>query len=306
MFLRKDEPSKENTEKFTVDLPSEPTDEIVETPKAENKENPKKGTWVEINGLPSRNLAYPEGSIVRYRPYNFDEIEDISDSELSFEDHYEMVLNGIETVGFDKRDLTLGDFLFIMLNRKITTLGTDEFVVHFSYNGEAHKHIMRVFDVKYDDIEAPELPIIITTGDGTEVEFMPITVGQYLDYMADKDKLSKTKESRALLACGVTNLDFWDAYKLITESMGMDAKYFATVDRLLYHSIQDFRLPVKEYVDNPKYSEDLTDEQKEFIPKQLEQIKEWVNIEVNDDSMLLMPFRREGSATGDGIRFGKG
>ncbi|QJT71150.1 hypothetical protein GR11A_00113 [Vibrio phage vB_VcorM_GR11A] len=263
--------------------------------------------WINIDpaNLPSRGLAYPAGTTIRYRPYDFDEIEHVSENkDMPPEEHYELILRGIKCSPMPSTALTLGDFLFIMLNRKITSLGTSEFVLHFLHGGERYKHVMSVFNIEYEDIAAPELPIVVEHN-GVDVEFMPLTIGQFIEYSKNPQPELYPKETTALLALQVQNMGLDESYPMIANSTGMAAMRFKQADRYLFHNVKPFDVPLTREVPNPDWNDDLDIEQKKFISPTIQKEEGRVKIDVSDESTLIMPFRGDIETEGHGIRFGK-
>ena len=125
---------------------------------------------MKVNGLPSRGIPYPNGASIKHRPFTFGEIKKISQSKLDTKEKFEFILSGIDC-SFDKLDLTLPDFMYIGLLRKISTLGTTEgiLVVKCPKCNKEHNERLEIGSAKskidFHDMKAPALPIIIEMSD---------------------------------------------------------------------------------------------------------------------------------------------
>lgn len=190
-----------------------------------------KNALVEVTELPSKFMPYPSNTKIFYRPYTYGEADSFSDSKVSNSKALEFVLDGVNTDGIDKYNLTLGDFLYIALLRKISSFGTLEFQVAVTYKRELFKKVVTHEDIVFDDIKAEKLPVVFTMG-GRDLHFYPLTIKQYIELL-DKD----LDNERAIIAMQCDNLPFDDAYNIINDAIGRDITYLKEVDGLLSHSV---------------------------------------------------------------------
>lgn len=235
---------------------------------------------ISVDKLPSRGLSYPKGSVIQYRSYSFGEVKKISQSKLDTKASFEFVLLGIESE-FDKLDLTLGDFFYLGLLRRISTLGSDKVVIPYRCGGcnKISEYTVEVTNIEFEDLEIPELPIIVEFSD-RELEFNPLTVNKVFELL----KLGKEKDELSLIA-KQCNLTFEEAYNFIDKANPSDSKLINEVDRLLYHSVKDVEFECKEKLN------DKTCNHKNII-------------ELDGGQALMMPFREREESIRGKIHFG--
>ena len=229
---------------------------------------------IEVTEIPSKFLPYKDGKI-HYRPYTYGEVDSFSDSKISTSRAMDFVLEGIETKGFDKYDLTLGDFLFIALLRKISSFGTIEFQVTSSYKGKVVSKVLSHEDIEFNDLNIDALPIVLTLSN-TEMHFTPLTVRGYQN-LIEKD----IDNERATLAMQCINMEFDAAYEIINNSVGKDITYLKEVDKLLHHSVMTVEIVFN--IDDKEVRK---------------------SIEVDDPNTLVLPFLGSEESAGSPIRFG--
>ena len=201
-----------------------------------------KDTWIVLQGdVPSKMLAYPEGAVIKYRPYYFGEIKNYSQSVNTLtRDRYQFILNGIETVGFDKLDLTISDFMFIGLLRRMSSIGNSDILARAICRkcGSMINHRMKCSDIDISYLEVPKLPIKVNFNSGQILHFMPLTVRRYFELEKEQNR----ENSIAYIAKCCTNLPYKEAYDILDKLIdSMDISRMEKVDELLYHSVK----PVK-------------------------------------------------------------
>ena len=242
---------------------------------------------IELDTLPSRSIPYPENSKVKYRPFAFGEVKKLSESKnLSIRDRFKEVLNGIETVGFNKGDLTLFDFLYIGLLRKISTLGSRELTAQFQC-GKCHQkgsHKFTLDQIEFNDMKAPALPISVDMWGRQGVEFSPPTVRDFVE-LAES---GKHRDDVAMIASAVKNIPFEEAYALVYNSTADDVEALREIDEYLEHDVKPMEFVCGQVTD------------KELGTRCDNKIK----IEVSEEDTLIMPFRRDKQPTSSRLRFG--
>ena len=236
----------------------------------------------QVDALPSKFLPYPKGAKVYYRPYTYKDLDDFNDSSLDMAQRLMFILNGVKTVGMEPLDLTLGDFLFIALYRRISSLGTHTFQIKITRDNGAFK-TSKAFsfdDIQFDEIKAPALPIVANIG-GNELHFMPLTIGRFIEVL-QKDILPGSKDyERAIMAAQVINIDYDSAYSIINNAFGQDLVVLNQVDQFLLHTVMPLDVS---YVYNGEVV-------KERVP-------------LDNPLTLIYPFCRPEDTTGNPIRFG--
>lgn len=233
--------------------------------------------------LPSLGRSYPENTVIQYRPYTFGEIKKVSQSKLDTKSSLEFVLLGIETE-FDKTLLTVGDFFYLGLLRRISTLGSDKVDLPYKCGGckKISKHTTETTNIDFEEIKVPELPVIVEFS-SREVEFNPLTIGSLFELI----ELGKHSDEIALLAKQVSNIEFDEAYNFINNANPTDSKLINEVDKLLYHSTKEVVFKCKEILSDKKI---CGHENK---------------IELEGGQALLIPFREREESIGSKIHFGK-
>lgn len=232
-------------------------------------------TWIDVSTLPSKFSAYPDGSTIRYRTMTFGEVRTFSQSKLKDKSKIEFVFKGIEC-SFDPWDLTVPDYTYLMIARKMSTLGNDSYkvpAVCYSCD-EAFDFIFDLKDLKFHEIEAPKLPVVATIN-GKELHFKPLTIKNWLDL-----KLKSMLDDTNILAKQVVNVPFKEAYDAIYNASGPDAlEDIALVESKLLHHL-------------------------EVVEKPCKHCKAVNFIDVKDEELIIYPFRESNEPAQDRVRFG--
>ena len=231
------------------------------------------------NQIPSKFIPYPKGSKIFYRPYSFGEVKQVSQSKLSTKEKFMRILSGIECEGFDHMDLTVSDFLFLGLLRKISTFGGSKFVLNHQCKkcGTKGTKIMELTDLNTYDLEVEDLPIGAELSNG-EFEFEPLRMGSYLE----SEKEDKGTDVISLLARCCTNLEYEEAYdKLFNNTNPEDGEVLSEIDDMLDHGLK----PIK------------------IVCSKCKNVHEY-QIERSGEERLLTPFRKGKSTARSRIRFG--
>lgn len=233
---------------------------------------------IEVKVLPSGFKAYQEGASVKYKPYTYGEIVKFNQSKISRIERFNIVLNGIMT-NFDKLELTYADYRYIALLRRISTFGSTKFVSEFSCPtcGGNNKLHLSSENIEFEDIQAPDLPAIITVN-GKEVHFSPITLRGYTELENDEDG---HLEDRAM-ARQVTNMSYEEALPLIQQATGKDLINIQQVDEYLYHGVKP-----------------------EIVTCATPACNQKIRVQVDkEDDVYVYPFREDQDSEGNAIRFG--
>lgn len=240
---------------------------------------------ISVKDLPSKGLFYPEHSRIKYRSYLFGEIKKLNTSKLKIDDVFKFILEGIETIGFEKMGLTVGDALFLGLHRKLSSLGNEQFKVPYQTprNKEVRYHTFKSTDVEFNEIEAPELPITVEM-QGMELDFYPITVKDYCELVT----LKMHEDSVAILAKQVGNQDFMKVYEMFNNLKDIDDKAVLTdIERQLDHDVAPLKIKITEEVDGKQLSSNVL-------------------IDLQGAHTIIIPFRERSEPPRSRIRYGKG
>jgi hypothetical protein len=183
--------------------------------------------FVTVSDLPSKFLPYPENSKIRYKPYSYGELEQISSTADPIE-KINLVLEGIETNGFMKRDLDYQDFIFIMVLRKLSSFSSSQFIFRFNCIECDHHNVItqKISNIEFTEIkDVPSLPCVVNI-DGTDVEFYTLSVGSVVE-MLSKGITNHDKSTVTRLAY-MANMAVEDAYELISNCT--DGETIQTLD----------------------------------------------------------------------------
>lgn len=231
---------------------------------------------IQVNSLPSHFKPYPAGVSIFYRAYTYKELDDYNDSKLSLAESLRFILQGIETHGMDVGKLTLADFTYLALLRKLSSLGSDTFSVTITRHGLEFTAIYDFEEIDFEPLKTPSLPIVATIG-GTVMHFMPLDMEHYLRLV---DRNLENVE-RALLAAQCTNLEYKVAKEIIDNATGRDLLILKRIDDFLFHGIKPLVL---------KYT---------YKGKERRE-----TIDVTDVNTIVAPFRRSEELEGSAIQFG--
>lgn len=189
----------------------------------------------QVTDLPSKFIPYPEGVKIYYRPYTYKDLDDFNDSNVDLLARLRFILEGIKAHGMPKENITLGDFLFIALYRRISSLGTNRFQIKIERPDFVTSTSFSFENIEFEDLQAPMLPVIAEVS-GVECHFRPLTIGQFLELLQREIMPGHKDYTRACLAAQMVNIDFDSAYNLVNNAVGQDLVILNEVDKLLYHS----------------------------------------------------------------------
>ncbi len=250
-----------------------------ESPEVIQDELSKYVPSVECDDLPSKYVPYPPGSKISYKPYTFGEVLNINESHLSLKQQFNEVLDGITTTGFPKKQLTVPDFLYIGLQRKISTLDTTTFTAAFLCRDEDCRFTNQMqlttamFEFEY--MAAPKLPVVVKDFPNLgKLVFDPLRVSEYLELMEqDKD------HQAYMLARMCRNQDFLKACDAFFYATGQSARTLRRVDAQLFHGL------------NP-------------IPVTCPECKRETELKLDGWEAILIPFRGQNEPDEDLLSFG--
>ena len=249
--------------------------------------------------LPSRFLPYPPGASISYRPYNFDELSTFSDSQVNFRERIKFVSRGIICRGMEPEDLTLADWLYLGLLRKISVFQQAKFTVTVpadkALGRRAHSEQIEIASLAVDDIKAPALPAVINLG-GRELHFSPLTVGRFDDLLGRLDAEAKAagdEDSRdpteaELIAWQCVNAEPDDVLPLVKGAMGAELLGLEKMDEMFAHRVKPIRINWTQKAQGPDEKDMECSE----------------TVRVDDPTALVWPFRGDAVAAGGAVRFG--
>ena len=231
--------------------------------------------------LPSMGKLYPKNAIIKYRPYTFGEVKKISQDKLTVGENLKAVISGIST-SFDPMTLTLADTLYLGLLRKISTFGdASQFRAQYQCHcGKVDEFALRLTELEFDEIRAPEFPITIDFTSGTALAFSPITVGEFIELCARR--LETDEVASYAVQVRTPGISFEKALEILYAVTGEDAAALMQADEYMYHGLK----PIVRTCSNEK-------------------CKARHDIELDGGQALILPFRNPAESARRRIRFGE-
>ena len=276
---------------------------------------------VQPSDMPSRFLPYPKDAAVFYRPYNYDELYTFSESEVSQKERVRFVNDGIITRGMDVGDLTVSDWLYLGLLRKISVFQTGKFTVTVpadpSIGRRTHTATLDISSIGVEDLNVPSLPAAVTVG-GKELLFSPLTLSRFEAVMEAMEVEAQEKYEEAMIALSeqgdaepqdiedverpeprdptgrelmayqCINMDPEEALPLIKKAVGLSVVGLDHLDKLFRHRVSPVTLKWKQ---KPAAE---GEPEKEYTK----------TVEIDDPTALVWPFRGSEEHVGDAVRFG--
>lgn len=232
---------------------------------------------VAVKVLPSGFKTYPTDARVVYRPYVFGEVRAMAQMREDGEETLELMASGIET-SFPVLSLTLSDFLFISLLRKISTLGVSivEVEAQCPICDEPIRVVVESDKVAFQDLEVAEVQVEVAD---KKISIRPLTLGGYLQL---KKKGKARDEVEMLAACAAVegkSLAPEELSKMIFNLTPLEGESLMKADAKLFHGVK----PVSAVCASCKGT----------IP-----------IEVDGGDVLIRPFRSHERVKADGTPVG--
>lgn len=202
--------------------------------------------WIAVEDLPSKFKPYPKGKRIWYKSFTYGELEQWTNTTLSDEDKIHLGLQGIKTEDFDKLDLDLQDFYYLMMLRKLSTFNSPRFKLkfecpHCGENVESHPELI---EINFNDLEEiEELPVKIKMSNNDILEFKPVSVNDYIRFK--RSNLADTRINR--LALQIQNKTFEEAVEYIRDVSDIDdMEILDDLDILLNFGNQEIVVECKE------------------------------------------------------------
>lgn len=202
---------------------------------------------VEINliDIPSKFLPYPEGAIIKYRPYYFEEIKNHDQSKgITAREEVDFVLSGV-CANFDKYSLTLSDYFYINLLRRMSNIpeGDYDIIARYKCKGGAHlsENIFKASSIEIDYLDVPSLPVTVEFTSGQKYSFKPLTVSGYLRLVEEGLIGRGSKKNRIIPSVSMccVNAPYEEIFEFIrTLTHPADEFLIEYIDSKLYHSLK--------------------------------------------------------------------
>lgn len=214
------------------------SDEVQESSWVESSFKVSKVNMVD---LPSKFLPYPPNAKISYRPYYYEEIKNHEASKnLTYREEVDFVLSGIYT-SFDKYLLTLSDYLYLNVLRRMANIGDYDIVAKYKCGRGDHiaRSVFKSSQLDIDYLKMEKLPIVVKFSSGKIYHFSPLTVGSYIELVEDNFK----NKSVSMIAKCCINASHEEIYEFIRTLTNPDDLILANhLDSLLYHSLKPMNL----------------------------------------------------------------
>lgn len=196
-----------------------------------------------LNVFPSKGITYPEGISFSYRRYGWLEMKVLSQrrDNMSLKTQADLVLRGIKCSdpSFNLMDLTVPDYLFFGLTRKVATLSPPAFDVRYECSAckKLSSFSVLVSELKFQDMEAPHGTAEVTL-EGFKGEFQPVTIGRLIK-SSDFDLEFPEWEEELLWASGCVSHPIEEIFEYLRDSATPDdAQILQKMDAMFYHGLE--------------------------------------------------------------------
>lgn len=196
---------------------------------------------IKIEELPSHFLSYPKNAEIFITPYSGDDVDELSNSNLSLKYILTKALEGIYT-NFDKKQITFYDLIYLSFYRRILSVNENKIRVmsQCPYCGKFSTHEIEIDkQLDFDDVKIPTLPVNIDFSFGR----LSFTFLTYENYM----KLETELRSEELAYQCVTDCEVdteagqtreGELQKLFGNLVGEDQALATKLRELLYHGVK--------------------------------------------------------------------
>lgn len=241
---------------------------------------------IKVVNLPSKFLPYPKNCSISYKTYTYGELETYNESKFSVPEEVNYLIQNI-TASFPKMDLAYFDYLAILLLRKISSFGSNQFNFPYHCKGcdKDGIYTATLMNVEFEDLNVPSLPVKVTIG-GKELHFMPLTVGKYIELITRESDKPKGVQ---LLASQVVNVGYEEAEKVIYYASGQDKDLLDYLDELLYFGVKPIVFKCKNIVGKEREENKTCDFEN--------------SVKISPE-VLTSPFRNDRESLRSRIRFG--
>jgi len=196
---------------------------------------------IKVDKLPSHFLSYPQNAEIYITPYSGDDVDELSNNNLSLKYILTKALEGIYT-NFDKKQLTFYDLVYLSFYRRILSVNENKIRVmsQCPYCGKFSTHEIEIDkQLDFDDVKIPTLPVNIDFSFGR----LSFTFLTYENYM----KLETELRSEELAYQCITDCDIdteagqtreSELQKLFGSLVGEDQALLTKLRELLYHGVK--------------------------------------------------------------------
>lgn len=235
-----------------------------------------KRTSIECKQLPSNFGFYPKGTKVRFYPMTTKEIEVLNESNLDSLTVFENSLANIQTSVIKPEDLTLNDFIFISLQRRLFSQ-TEIRCTLQSVCPNCGTKILDEFDFNSIEFNEPKdpRPQACELG-GYKVEIVPLTIGAMIEMLKSEEGVTtvgtlarcirKIYQPSSEVIPIPENERLKLAIEIISNSWGEEREIINYIDDLQTHNMQPRKLKCKNKACGHEWEQDLGDPETLIFP----------------------------------------
>lgn len=196
-----------------------------------------------IEKTPSYFLSYPDNAEIYITPYSGDEIDELSNSNLTLKYVLTKCMEGVYT-NFDKNQITFYDSLYLSYCRRVLSIDAKDNKIQIlsqcPYCQKYSNHIINIKEqIEFEDIKIPTLPINIDFSFG-RLQFSFLTYGDYMKLQSDLR--SEELAYQCITPCEVDTkageTPQSELQKLFGSLVGEDQALLSKVRELTYHGIK--------------------------------------------------------------------
>lgn len=238
---------------------------------------------VKITEIPSYFLSYPKDAEIYITPYNADDIDELSNSNLSLKYILTKCLEGVYT-NFDKNKITFYDALYLSYYRRVLSID-DNIITVISTCPYCNKASSREIDInkeiEFEESKIPALPINIDFSFG-RLSFTYLTYGDFMNLATQMNSEELAYQCTSEIQYDSKNERREDVLKeMFGNCTGEDMALLKEVTRLTWHGIK----PVNTLCQNSECGKTFET-----------MINEW--------DAIIIPFRRSKESIRNKVSFG--
>lgn len=201
---------------------------------------------IQVKELPSEFKGYPKGTIISYAPLTLGELEALNSDDIEPTRAVALLLDAIHCNTLPSEKLYYWDIMYIGIQRKLQAFGNTKGTL-FARCPKCGNIVSKQFDyteIEFKQISAPDLPMKIDIC-GKPLEFGELTMMDFLQVEVEQGELG-------VYARMIKNLEFEEAYNLVSNAYGIDIKKLRFVDKQLNYGMKPFFVNCTNTVKNPK------------------------------------------------------
>jgi len=223
-----------------------------------HNDKPNISSVIWLDNVPSNFKPYPKNSKIGFRNYTWDEIYNYNISKLNHKSLLNFVMSGIFTEGFDKEDLTLGDYTYLGIYRIISTLGSKHKVIYENFKcphcGDVINPTVQKDQLNFEELKVKtsgkaflkiKTPIFNEdkcVGHSDELSEIMINIPRVSHWIKMIDNNYDLDDEKKLLALQMEDLSFEEANKILNNLEYNDGLKISKIDNAFYHGLNPYEL----------------------------------------------------------------